>query len=442
MATAPPTPAPATSKRLLIGLLVVLVVGGAGVGGYFAWWPRPLAVPPIRTEGLDAEVAAAIEQARADVVARPRSAAAWGTLGMVLFAQDLYTECEPILSEAERLDPTDARWPYFRGLAVILSRPDEGIGLLERAVQLAPASVSAQLRLAEEYWKLERTDEADTIFRALLDEEPANARALLGHGRVLLRRGECQDALEPLTLAAADPTAQHSAHIALAEACLRLGDAGRAETERRAAAEGGGDLPWHDTILAEADRFRLGLQPRLQTTMRLADQGRVDDALALIDQVLEDHPASDEAHLTRARVLIRAHRFAETEKELGRALTLNPNLVDGHFLLGSVLLMRKDYDAAERSYLRAIALKPTHGLALYNLGECRLKQSKRAGALEAFRDAVRAHPDMAAAQLRLGELLLEDGAVAEATTHLQEAVRLDTRNERARELLDKALKRG
>jgi tetratricopeptide (TPR) repeat protein len=441
VATAPPTPAPATSKRLLVGVLVVLLVTGAGVGAYLVWRPRPTPVPPIRTDGLDAEVAAAINQARADVEVQPQSAVAWGTLGLVLFAQDLYADCAPILAEAERLDATDARWPYFRGLAVILSQPDEGIALLERAVQLAPASVSTRLRLAEEYWKLERIDGADAIFRALLDEDPANPRALLGHGRVLLRRGQCQDALEPLTTAAKAPTAQHSAHIALAEAYLRLGDAAAAETERRLAADGG-DVPWHDTILAEADRFRLGLEPRLQTTMRLADQGRLEDALHLSEQALEDHPASDEAHLTRAKVLIRAKRFGDAEKELRRAVALNPNLVEGHFLLGSVLVMRKEYDAAERSYLRAIALKPTHGLALYNLGECRLKQPNRAGAIEAFRDAVRAHPDLAAGQLRLGELLLEDGKVAEATTHLEQAVRLDGKNDHARELLEKARKQS
>jgi tetratricopeptide (TPR) repeat protein len=426
----------------LIGGLIVLLIAGAGLGAYFAWRPRPTPVPPIRTDGLDAEVAAAINQARADVEAQPQSAAAWGTLGKVLFAQDLYADCAPILAEAERLDASDARWPYFRGLAVILLRPDEGIALMERAVQLAPAGVSTRLRLAEEYWKLERIDEADALFRALLEEEPANPRALLGHGRVLLRRGQCQDALEPLTTAARAPTAQRSAHIALAEAYLRLGDAAGAETERKLALDGGGDVPWDDTILAEADRFRLGLEPRLQTTMRLADQGRIEDALHLSEQALEDHPASDEAHLTRAKVLIRAKGFGDAEKELRRAVGLNPNLVEGHFLLGSVLVVRKEYDAAERSYLRAIALKPTHGLALYNLGECRLKQPNRAGAIEAFRDAVRAHPDLGAAQLRLGELLLEDGKASEASTHLEQAVRLDGKNDRARDLLEKARKQS
>jgi tetratricopeptide (TPR) repeat protein len=201
-------------------------------------------------------------------------------------------------------------------------------------------------------------------------------------------------------------------------------------------------VAWHDSILAEAEQYRTGLQTRIQDTLRLAESGQLDNALGLAARVVRDHPDSAEAHLTLARVLIRASRLDDAEKELRGAISLNGRLVDGHFLLGGVLLLRKDYAGAERSYARAIALQPTHGLALYNLGECRLKLGRRADAIEAFHDAVRAHPDLAAAQLRYGELLLEDGKTAEAQEHLEVAVQLDGKNERARELLVQALKRG
>ena len=148
MTDAPPTAAPAKGKRRLLLLCVALLLAAAAAGGYFAWRPRPPAVPAVPTEGLDPEVAAAIDEARAAVVARPRSAAAWGHLGLVLFAQDMYVPCVAPLAEAERLDAKDPRWPYFRGLALILQQPDEGIVLLERAAQLAPRDLSVRLELA------------------------------------------------------------------------------------------------------------------------------------------------------------------------------------------------------------------------------------------------------------------------------------------------------
>jgi tetratricopeptide (TPR) repeat protein len=427
----------AKRKLLLIVLSVVLVGAGVAVG-YFAWqWRRP-AAPAVATEGLDAEVVAAIDQARAAVNARPKSAAAWGRLGIVLFSQDMYADAAGPLAEAERLDPHDPRWPYFRGLALVLHLPEEGIALLERAADLPPRSFSVRLRLAEQYLKLQRLDEADALFRTLLAERPNNPRALLGKGQILAQRGRCAEAVAPLRQAAENPTSRHSARVALAEVYGRLGDDKAAEEERRRAAEIPADEAWSDELLAEAWALRGGLQPRISQALVLGGRGRVEEAIALLRQVLRDHPDSDEAHLALAKMLLRGGRTKEAEEDLRRAIAANPNLVDAHYMLAGLYLVRKDYEAAEGSYRRALALKPAHGLAHYNLGDCRLKQGNRAGAIEAFRDAVRYRPDFAAAHLELGALLLQDGKVEEAISHLDQAVRLDARNDRARTLLKQA----
>lgn len=435
--TAPPQSTTARRRRLTL-LVIVLLLLGVGVGGYLLWRPKKSVVPPIPTEGLDAEVVAAIDKARAEVDAHPHSAVAWGHLGMVLFAQDLYEPAIPILAEAERLDPHNVRWPYFEGLALILVRPEEGIAALERAAAVAPQNLAVRLRLAEEYLKLDRTDEADRLFRQLLTDAPGNPRALLGRGEILSRRGHWREAVGLLEKAADDPSARRSARVALAEAYARLGQTAAAEAERKRAAETPADLAWPDPFLAEAKKLQTGLQPRLDQALQLSNDGHPDEAFDLMAQVLRDHPDSAEAHLTAGKLLIRAKQFPEAEKALRQAITLDPNLVEGHFLLAGAEMMRKDYPAAEYSYLRAIELKPTYGLAHYDLGLCLLQQGNRDRAREAFRQAVRYRPDYAPAQLELGELLLDDGQVKEALPHLEAAVRLDGRSERARRLLDRA----
>jgi tetratricopeptide (TPR) repeat protein len=436
--TSLPTTVPTHRKRRLLVLSAVLLLAGAGAAGYFAWRPRPTPVPPIRTEGLDAEVVAAIDEARAGVVAQPRSAGTWGHLGMVLFAQDMYADCIPVLAEAERLNPRDARWPYFRGLALSLEKPEEGIVLLQRAATLQPRPFHVRLRLAEEYLKLDRIDEAEALFDALLAEQPNDPRALLGRGQIVSRRGRWQEAVAPLQAAAEEPTARRSARVALTEAYARLGKAEEAAVERKLAAETRDDLAWPDPYLAAARALRTGLQPRLLEAGHLRDEGQIDRAAALVAEVLRDHPESDEAHLMMARLLIRASRFDDAEVELLKAITLNPDLAEGHFLMAGAQMRRKDYPTAERGYQRATALKPTYAIAYYNLGDCRLRQGNRAGAIEAFRDAVRYRPDLAAAHLELGALLLQDGHVEEAVSHLEQAVRLDEKSDRARTLLQAA----
>jgi tetratricopeptide (TPR) repeat protein len=398
---------------------------------------RPLFRLVIATEGLDAEVAAAVAQAGAEVRARPRSAATWGQLGMVLFGNDMLADCVGVLEQAERLDPADSRWPYLRGLALILQTPEAGIAALKCAAEVPPVNLPMRLRLAEESLKLERIDEADELFRALLTEHPNHPRILLGHGQILARHGRWREAVVPLTAAAADPLAQRSARAALAEAYLRQGETARADAERKRAATSAADQTWPDPYIAEAERFRTGLLPRIEQTLRLRDDGQIRDALNLIAEVLHDHPASDEAHLTRAKVLIAARAPAEAEDALRRAIELNPGRLSAHLLLAQIRLAKADYAGAERCYRRTVELQPGHGLAHYQLGVCLLKQGDAAGAKGAFRDAVRYRPDLAAAHAELGALLLKEGQRAEAIGHLENAVRLDEKNEQARRLLEK-----
>ena len=64
----------------------LLLARGGGLAG--AWLGRSGA--PL--EGLDGEVAQTIRQARAEVLADPRSGAAWGLLGRVLLANEMYQQ--------------------------------------------------------------------------------------------------------------------------------------------------------------------------------------------------------------------------------------------------------------------------------------------------------------------------------------------------------------
>jgi tetratricopeptide (TPR) repeat protein len=423
-------------KSCVITSLVLLVV--AGVGAYLAWRLSAPSVPAIATEGMDAEVVALINEARAEVAARPRSAAAWGRLGMVLFGNTMYGDSIAVLAQAEQLDPRDPRWPYLAGLALILQKPEEGLAALKRAAAIPGPNLHIRMRLAEESLKQDRLDEADTLYQGILAETPGFPWALVGQGQILLKRGQYEAATEPLEQAALDRRAQSAARTALAEAYQRQGKVAEAETERKRAKALPPDTKWEDPILDRTDDLHTGLQFRVDQALGVMQGGDVGRARTLIADVVRDHPDSDDAHLAMAKVLIRSGAFDEAVTQLQRALTINPDLVQAHVLLASIQMTRKDFAAAEKSCRRAIELQPAFGEAHHDLGICLLQLGNRAGALQAFRDALRARPDLAIAHVELGALLLEDGQVQEAIAHLDQAVRLDGQNERARTLLEKA----
>jgi tetratricopeptide (TPR) repeat protein len=413
----------------------------AVVGGYLAWRLSAPAVPLVATDGMDAEVAALIAEARADVTAQPRSAAAWGRLGMVLFGNTLYGESIAVLAQAEKLDPNDPRWPYLCGLALILQRPQEGLDALKRAAAVSRNAHPFALRLAEESLKQDRLDEADELFGETL-AGPAAARAFLGQGQILLQRGQPQAAIVLLEQAALDPMAQRVARAALAEAYQRLGRSADADAERKRAQALPPDRPWPDPILSETDALHTGLQYRVDRAVGLLDAGQVDQARALLNEVLRDHPNSDDAELAMGKVWMQTGAVDEAAKHLQHAIALNPDMVEAHFRLGAVQMAKTDYAAAEASFRRAVDLKPSYGEAYYNLGTCRLRQGNRTGAREALAEAVRCLPDLVPAHLEFGALLLEDGQVQQAITHLEQAIRLDAQNQRARTLLEKARQSG
>src|SRR5262249_57147490 len=98
--------------------------------------------------GVDPAVTTAIESAQAAVRRRPRSADAWGRLGMVLAAHGVYPESITCFAEAQRLDPGELRWPYFQGVMLTLSNRDAALIALRRAVELCESRVMApRLRL-------------------------------------------------------------------------------------------------------------------------------------------------------------------------------------------------------------------------------------------------------------------------------------------------------
>src|SRR6185437_3225758 len=73
--------------------------------GWVAWYRRPAVPdPPEIPPDLDPIVRATIEKSRAQVLASPRAAPAWGRLGMVLVAHDFPDEGIACLAQAERLD--------------------------------------------------------------------------------------------------------------------------------------------------------------------------------------------------------------------------------------------------------------------------------------------------------------------------------------------------
>lgn len=409
--------------------LGLLLIAGVGSGVWLLGWNRSkIVVPEVPLSGVEPAVLAEIEQARSAVLADPNAASAWGQVGLVLFANDLYAEAIPWLERAERMDPADVRWPYFRGMSLLLERPEEGLEALRRAAAVAPRDAFVRLRLAEALLAADLLDEAEAAFGEVLRQQPDNARALLGSGQILLRRGDAAAAIPLLEKAAEHPTAQKAALSSLAEALQRLDRSDQAEPTRQRAAEAPPDPPWMDPKIVRISVHQVSRRGRLQRALGLVQAERIDAAIAELRRLVRDYPDFTEARMALVRAFIMVEELPQASEEVARVIQLDPKHADAHVIAGGLALMRGEVKRAEASYRQALELRPADTVAWFNVADCRLRQGDRPGAMQALEQALRYRPGFVAAHLKLAELYLDAQQPSKARTHVDAAGRLEPGN--------------
>jgi tetratricopeptide (TPR) repeat protein len=356
--------------------------------------PRSPQPPSPDLAEVDPEVAEAIAEARAKVQKQPKRSDVWGRLGMVFLAHDFHEEAQFCFAQAERLDPADVRWPYLRGLSLILTNPDAGIACLQRAAERCGSDpLAPRLRLAETLLNQGRLDEAELHVQQAQKTSPHNLRVQLGLSRLAVLRGQWRDALEHLDPCTNDVHAQRLAHTLRAEAWTRLGEPDKAREEQRQAADAPEDQLWPDPFVEDVLRLQRGLKFRLQRANNLFTQQNVREAVELLEETARRYPQSPAVRLLLGDIWRQFGRPDRAEQAFAEAVRLDPESVDGWFRLGCMQAARNQPRAAADSFRRTIRLKPDHADAHFNLGH-RLKElGDTAAAADEFRAALRCRPD-------------------------------------------------
>ena len=214
---APTRPASARRSSLrwvaVVPLVLLLAVALA------ARFHRKAPEPPLPANIQDPEVRAAIGCARQAVLDKPRSAFAWGYLGMTLEAHLYEDEADRCFREAARLDPDDARWSYLRGMYALKYDPDHAVAFLRQAAAgrcAAKYQSPMRLRFAEALLERNLLDEAETVYREEARRLPGDPRAAYGLGLIALARGNDGEAEKYLTTALSSPMARRPATAQLA----------------------------------------------------------------------------------------------------------------------------------------------------------------------------------------------------------------------------------
>ncbi len=149
-------------------------------------------------------------------------------------------------------------------------------------------------------------------------------------------------------------------------------------------------------------------------------QGRLKEALPLLEQVIDEQPDEFRACLLLALIAGEDGQLDVAQAHLLHALTIDGNSFVAHFVMGQLLARERRLDEAITHLKRALTLNPAPEIH-YLLGRVYEEAGQREQAIRQLRKAVSLDPGFDLAQYCLGFLYWQSERVADARKHLRAA---------------------
>jgi predicted O-linked N-acetylglucosamine transferase (SPINDLY family) len=250
--------------------------------------------------------------------------------------------------------------------------------------------VAQALPLAWQHHQAGRLDQAEALYRQILQYQPRHADALYLLGVLSLQTGKHDRAVELIKRALA-------VRPEWPEATSNLGNA-------------------------------------------LASQGQLDAAIAAYRQAVALTPNHPEAYNTLGNALQAKGQLDEAIAAFRQAATLNPRHPQAHYNLGNALQIKGQLDEAIAAYQQAINLNARHTEAHNNLGNALQAKGQLDGAIAAYRQAIVHNPRYLVAHYNLGNALQAKGQPEEAIAAYRQAITLEAHYSDAHNNLGSSLK--
>ena len=294
-----------------------------------------------------------------------------------LIRENRIPEAEQQLNSILKVAPNDVAALNLLGtVRAQQGKLDEAESLLTHSTRIDPAFVPAHMNLAFLYLIKHAPEKTIRELREVIRLEPNNTEANYKLGRLLLSRGQIDDAISTIEKA---KTAQPS----FAPYFNLLGAAYLKQNNAQKAAEN-----YSQTLAIHKDDMDAIL------------------GLARVSQLNRDASAALD-YFSRAR-----------EQAVG-----SPSLL---YKLGVAALDLALYEEAQSALEQAVKLKADEPSYLIALGATLLKKADLFAAEQIFRRAINLQPDNPQSQLYLGYVLYKQKKFAEAQTYLEKTIKADS----------------
>ena len=282
--------------------------------------------------------------------------------------------------EAVQLDETFKEAWHDRALALYhLGRLEQALTSVQKAVDLDPGYSSAHATLGNVLLNLGRPGDAIAPLREAVRLEPGGYLAginLYNLGRVYQNLKQFDKAVEAYREATQVTPRDVDCWVGLS---MALVSAGKREEAGRALQKAIALHPGNVQVT--------GMQAAL-----LAEQGKIDEAVAAYDEALKTQPDHPSLLFNKAVTLNRARRYQAAEDVYRIFVGVVPDVADGWRGLGNAHLWQSEYEDARGAFDKALQLAPKDPFARMSLGICESNLGRFEAAIEAYEAALALAP--------------------------------------------------
>jgi tetratricopeptide (TPR) repeat protein len=301
----------------------------------------------------------------------PDNASVWQKYGELLYSSGDNETALHWLLKAQQSDPTLERIDFDLGVASYKNMAlDKALTYATKAAQRTPGDLTVQALLAAVDVKLGKFQDAEPVFRSILQLKADDAASLLGLGYCELELKHYQQAANLLEQVLRQDPTQVLAHFYLSRAYAALGRTADAQYEA--------DL--HRQMLEQVSNTGLqadgGYEKKTwDQAHELLAQNKEAEALKLFREQSKGPSATPAgSYVSLGMLYIFANRPNDADRCLRKALTINPNVRGARLSLGLLALQQSDLDKAESEFKAELATYPNDQAAEAELGEVRYRQ--------------------------------------------------------------------
>ena len=135
----------------------------------------------------------------------------------------------------------------------------------------------------------------------------------------------------------------------------------------------------------------------------------IKEAAICFEKSISINPKNTDAHINLGNLLKKIGKIDEAENLYKKAIKINPNSINAYNNLGTIFQEDENFEEAIKFYKKTIEIEPTFASAYNNLGLVSHAIEEHQNAINYYEKAIKLKPDYATAHSNLGKLYKELG---------------------------------